>query len=181
MSLLSPKLSSSSYSTSSADNILKCESKNSSKSSSSSSSQPVTHSYNLRSRPTQISSSSSTRSTSSSISAVLRQYAQPHSSTSENHPSSLSDIPISLRPSSGIENSFAVHSFSRYTHLSGDQKSVSSLSAINLTELPYHTLEENSKPPTPDLYDSPLRLDNQIFIHPEQNLSYHILPVDRKK
>ena len=134
-SLLYPKLSSSLYSTSSVDDILTCESEKLSNIASNSSSQPVTHSYNLRSRPIQTSSPSSTRSTPSSISAILRQHAQPNSSTSENLPSSLSDIPISLRPSSGMESSFTVHSYPRSTPLIGDQESVFSLSTSNSNDL----------------------------------------------
>ena len=89
----------------------------------------------------QSSSSSPTRSIQNSISAVLCQHAQPKSSTSETSPSSVSDIPLSLGPSSGIQTSFTVHSYPRSTHLSGDDNSVSSLSAVNTVDLPYHMLE----------------------------------------
>ena len=176
-SLLNPKLSWNTYSTSSVENIPKYEPKNAT---STSRSQPVTHSYILRSSPIQTSSSSSTRSTIGSISALFCEHAKPHSSSSENLPSSLSGNPISLRPSSGIESSFTVHLYPISTHLVGDQESVSSLSAINPTHLPYRTLEENSRPPTPGPYRFPLRLDNQIIIHARQDLRYHILPVNRK-
>ena len=91
-SLPCPELSSSVYSTSSVDDIVICESENSSKNSSAFSSQPVTHSYNLRSRPNRTSPSSSTRSTSISNPALLLQHAQPHSNTSEKIPSFLSDV-----------------------------------------------------------------------------------------
>ena len=92
------------FSASSVDDFLSCESEVSSKKTLTSSSQRLTHSKNLRSRPTQPTSCFSTRSTLSSISAMLRQHAQPHLSTSQ-IPSllSLSDNPISLRPSSGFD------------------------------------------------------------------------------
>ena len=107
--LLYPNLSSRLSSTSSIDGNLNCESKNSSKITSKSSSQPVIHFYILRSRPIQTSSSSSTRSTSRSISTLMRQHTQPILSNFENFPSFHFDVPISLRPSSGIENSFTVY------------------------------------------------------------------------
>ena len=94
----------------------------------------------------------------------------------ENLHFSLSDIPISLRLSSGIEMSFPVHSYPRPTHLIEDQEPVSSLSAISHTDLPYHMLEENISPPTLNLYHYPLRLDNQIKNHPRQDMWYQILP-----
>ena len=150
-----------------------------SKKTSTSTSQPATFCYELRWRPIQTLSSSSTRSTSNSISALLRQHAQPNSSTSEKLPSSLSDLSIELRPSSGIETSFTVHSYPRSTHLTGDQESVSSLSSINPSDLPYHALEQTSRPPTPDLYIYPLRFYNQTFNHPRQHLKYHIFPENR--
>ena len=74
-SLLYPKLSSNFYSTSSVDDILNYEPLHFT---STSRSQPVTHSYNLRSRPIQTSSSSSTRLALSSISALFCQHVQPH-------------------------------------------------------------------------------------------------------
>ena len=127
----------------------------------------------------QISLSSRTRSTSSSISALLRQHAQANPSTFENLSSSLSDIPLSLRRSSGSETSFTVHSYPISNHVIGDQESVSFLGAIKTADLPYHKLEEISRPPTPDPYLCRLRHDNQICNHPQQDLRYHILPVDR--
>ena len=77
----------------------------------------------------------------------------------------LSDISLSLIPSSGLGTSFTFHPHLRSTQLIGDQKTVVSLSAINPTDLPYRTIEENARPPTLDLYDYPLRLDIQILNH----------------
>ena len=168
------------YSTSSINDLLNCKSKSSSYNTSTSSSHSVTHSYSLRSRAIQTSSSSSRRSASISISAILRQNAQPDSFSSESLPSSLSDFPVSLRPSFGIETSFTVHSYP-ISHLIRDQESKSSLSAVNPTDLPYRTLEENSRPPTPDLYHYPVRLDSQMINHPRQDLRYHILRSNRIK
>ena len=110
---------------------------------------------------------------------MLRQHAQPHSSTSEHLPSPLSDIHFSLRPSSGIEICFTINSYPRSTHLIGNPQSVSSLSAIDAAGLPYHTLEEKFRPPTHDPYPYPLRLDNQKLKHARQNLRHHIVPVNR--
>ena len=109
----------------------------------------------------------------------MRHHAQPNSSTSENLPSSFFDIPISLKPPSGIGTSFTVHSYPRSTHLVGDQESLSSLSATNTIDLPNHTHRKISRPPTPDLYHYPLRLDNQKSNHPGQDLRHHIFPVKR--
>ena len=64
-------------------------------------------------------------------------------------------------------------------HLFGEQESVSSLSAINPSDFPYHTLEGNSRDPTPDLHDYPLRFDIQIISHPGQDLRNHTFPVNR--
>ena len=90
-----------------------------------------------------------------------------------------SDIPVSVTHSSGFEIPLTVHSYPRSTSLPGDQEAVSFLSAITSAHLPYHTLEENSRPPTPDPYHQPLRLDKWKFIHPRHILSYFILPVNR--
>ena len=109
----------------------------------------------------------------------MPQHAQPNSSTAQNLPSFCSDIPISLTPSSGIETSFTVHSYPRSTHFFGDQESVSSSSATNPTDFPYHTLENNSRHPTPDLYHCALKSDNQSISQPKHYLRYHILPVNR--
>ena len=109
----------------------------------------------------------------------MRQHAQPNSSTSENLPSFLSDIPISPGLPSHTETSFTFHSYPRSTHLNRDHESFSSLSSINATDPPYHTLEENSRPPTLYLYHYPLRVDKQTFNHPRQIPRYHIFPVNR--
>ena len=53
------------------------------------------------------------------------------------------------------------------------------MSAFVTADFPYHTLQENSRPPTPDPCHYPLRLDNQLINHPRQDLRYHILPVNR--
>ena len=53
------------------------------------------------------------------------------------------------------------------------------MGALNLTDLPYHALEENSRPPTPDLYHHTLRLDDQMNFRPRQDLCYHNIPVNR--
>ena len=53
------------------------------------------------------------------------------------------------------------------------------MKAIDTADPPYHTLEENSRSPTPDPYYFLLRLDNQISNHLRQDLRYHILPVNR--
>ena len=163
--LLCPKPLSSLYSNLSVDDLMNCESIFSSNNASSSSSQPVTQFQKFRSKPRHTSSSCSTRLTSSSISALLRRHAQPNSSTSEDLPAFFCDSPISLKPYCGIETSFIVHSYSRCTQSIGDQESVSTLSAIDLTDLLYHTLKENSRPSTLDLYQYPLRLENQVFHH----------------
>ena len=65
----------------------------------------------------------------------MRQHAQPISSTSETLPSTLSDFPIALRPSAGIETSLTVNSHSRLTHLFLDHDSDSSRSAFNTADL----------------------------------------------
>ena len=101
------------------------------------------------------------------------------SSTSGNLPSSLSAIPISLRPSSGSEITYTVHSYPGSTHLNGDQEFVASPNAMNPSDLPYHTVEENSRPPSSDIYKWSLRLGIQLINHPRQDLSYHILPVTK--
>ena len=136
-----------------------CESKGSLINTIISSSQRVVLSHNLRSRLLQTSSSLRTRSTTNSISASLRQHAQPHSSTSETIPSFLSDIPLSLRLSFGTETSCTVHSHQRSTHMIGDKGSVSSLSAKSNADYLNYTLDKNSRPPTSDLCHYPLRLD----------------------
>ena len=132
----------------------------------------VAHSNNLRSRPIQTSSSSRRRSTSISISAVLSRNAQPNSSTSENLSSFLFHNPFSMK-SSGIETSCTVHSNSSSTHLIWDLEAVFSLSAINTADLPYHTLEEKSRSPTPELYFYPLSFDNQMIFSQTKSTPSH--------
>ena len=75
------------------------------------------------------------------MSAISCQQSQPNSSAFENFPSSPSDIPLSLKSSSGIGTSFIVHRHPRSTHLIEDQEQVSSLSASNTAEFSYHTLK----------------------------------------
>ena len=89
------------------------------------------------------------------------------------------DILNSLRHSSGIATSFTVQSNPRSTHLLEDQESASSLSVINHTDLSYHTLEEDCRPPTSDPRYYLLRLENQTNNHPRQDLRHHILPINR--
>ena len=124
-------------------------------------------------------SASRTRSTSNSISAIFLHEAQSQSSASENLPSSLYDIPQSLRPPSGIETSFTVHSYAKSTHFIGDRESVTSLSAINTAELPCHSEDGNSRPTTPYPKPSPVRIDNQIMNHARGDLIYQFLRVSR--
>ena len=109
-----------------------------------------------------------THSTSSFSLASLRQRTPPQLFTSDNITSCLSVIPVSLRFSSCIETSFAVHSYPWSTYLFGNHDSVSSLSAFNTAEHPYHSLDKNCKPPTPDPYQYPLRLDIQLIIIPDK-------------
>ena len=80
---------------------------------------------------------------------------------------------------SGSVNSFSVHSYQKSSQPIGYHESVSPLGNINIAELPYQNLDENSRPPTPHPYHNPLRLDNQIKNHPRQGLRDHILPVNR--
>ena len=56
---------------------------------------------------------------------------------------------------------------------------MSSLSAINTAELPYHSLYKNSRPPTPDPFFYPLVFENQILKHFRQDVGCHIHPVKR--
>ena len=85
----------------------------------------------------------------------------PNSSASQVLSSSLYEIPITLRPFSVIETSFIVPSYPRSTHPIQGQESVSSLSALNPPDLPYHGIEKNFRPPTPDINHYPLRPDYQ--------------------
>ena len=91
----------------------------------------------------------------------------------------LSDVPLPLRPSSGVETFFTVHSKLRTTHLDGNGETVSPQCAINTTELLYQLLDENPRPPQPDPYLYPQRIGNQITNHPRQDLRYHIRLVIR--
>ena len=124
-------------------------------------------------------SSSRTRSTSTSISTMLRPLSQTHSSTSEKLPPSLSDIPLSSRLSSEIETSFTVHSYARSTAVIGDQQTVSALGAFNNAELSCQALNDNLRPPTPDPYHYPLRFDIQNSYRCRDYLRDHIIPVNR--
>ena len=81
LSLLYPKVISIFLATSSVDVFQSCESEDSTNNVLRSSFQRVAHSYSLRWRPIQESSSSRIRLTSSSFSALLRQHLEPHSST----------------------------------------------------------------------------------------------------
>ena len=148
--LINSKFCSRYYTTSSVDDYLNWETKDSSNMTLTSSSHLVAEFYIVRSKPIQTSSSSCARWKPSSISVSLRQYTQPNSSTSGSPLSSPSDIPLSLRPPYGIETSITIHSDPRHTHPIGDQGSVFSLSAFNTADLLYHTLGEISRLPTPD-------------------------------
>ena len=82
--LINGTLSSRLISTTSADDLLNWESENSSGNTITPFSQRANHTYTLRSRPIQAPSSCRTKTTSSLISALLRQHAQPRLSDSEN-------------------------------------------------------------------------------------------------
>ena len=169
--LLYLKLSSSLFSTFSADGFL-----NSSFITSTFPPKKQPFSYYSRSRAIQTSSFSRTRSTSRSISALLRQHAQLYSSTSDSFlPLSVIFQP-SLRPSFGIELFFTVPSYKRSCYLLGDQESVSSLSSFIIAQLAYRSPDKTSCHPTLDPNQYPLRLDNKIH-YPRQSLRCHILPV----
>ena len=158
---LFPNSSSSPLSTSSVDGFLNCESEDCHLNNTLTSSfQRITHSFKLRSRPFQSSSSSRTRSTSSSNSAMLLHHAQYQIFASDSVPNSFPGFPLSLKYSSGTKTSFTVLSQPKSIHLSEDQESVSSLSAIKTAELPYHWLDKISIPPTLDPYFYPLLPDN---------------------
>ena len=114
----------------------------------------------------------------------MRQHAQPHSATYGkllllSLSLSLSDISLSLKPYSGNEASFTVHSYPKSTNLIRDQEWVSSLSVINTAELPYISPDENCTPPIPDQYHYSLRVHKQINNHTRQDLRYQTLPVSR--
>ena len=78
-----------------------------------------------------------------------------------------------------METPLIVHSYPKSAQLFVGEESVSFLGASSPTDLPYHTLEENSRLPLPDLCHGPLKLDNQVFHHPRQDLRYHILSTNR--
>ena len=137
-----------------------------------------THAFKIRSRSIQLWSSSRTRSTSSTVSALLRHNKKPHIYACENQVSSLFEILISLRPPSDFGTSFNVPSNTKFSHLVRDQHSLSSLSAIITFELPYQSPDENFGPLSSDLYDYQQRLVNQTFNHPTHYLRYRILPVN---
>ena len=143
-----------------------------------SSSQRVTQFYTLRSKPIQSSSSPCRRSTSNSTSPLLRYNAKSQPRAPANFPSPLLDIPLSLRPSFGFENSFAVHSCPKSTHLIKDQELLSTLSATNTSELPFYSIDKNSRHPTPNADHYPLILHNQIIKHLRKALRYNNRPVN---
>ena len=87
--------------------------------------------------------------------------------------------PLSFIPTSGFETSHTIHSYPRSIQVFGDIENTSSLSNPNISDLPFHTLDKNSRPPTPEHYNYPLFLDNQIVYHPRQDQRYRILPVNR--
>ena len=91
---------------------------------------------------------------------------------SGNRPSFLSDIALSIRPSFRDGTSLTIHSYPNPTHPIQDQESDPSRSFINTAALPYNSLDENYRPPTPtvDPYLYPLRLDNQRINHPTPQL-----------
>ena len=101
------------------------------------------------------------------------------SSVSENLPSLLCDNTQSIKPSSGIETSFAFHSYPNASLIVGYQELNLSLNAINNADIPHHSLDENSRPPTPNPYHYPLILDIAIINFPKQNQRCHVLPVNR--
>ena len=53
------------------------------------------------------------------------------------------------------------------------------MSANKIAELPYHSLDENYRTPSPDPYHHPLRLDNQTTNKSRQDLRHHIHRVRR--
>ena len=109
---------------------------------------------------------------------MVLQQAQARSTTDTETRSS-PQSPLSFIPTSGFETSHTVHSYPRSIQIIGDIETPSLLSNPNTADLPYHTLDENSRPPTPEHYNYPLLLDNQIIYHPRQDQRYRILPVNR--
>ena len=47
------------------------------------------------------------------------------------------------------------------------------------SEVPYHSLGKNTRPPTSDGFFYPLLLENQVIIQPRHNVRCHFLPVNR--
>ena len=81
----------------------------------------------------------------------------------------LFDPLVSVRPSIGLETSFTVHSYTKSTQFIEDQESASSVSAINTAELPYSSMDKNSRSPESDPDHCPLLiLDSQKTNHPSQ-------------
>ena len=79
----------------------------------------------------------------------------------------------------------ALKHVSLFTHIHnllflGDQESISSFSALNISELPNHSLDKKHRALTLDPLHYRLIPDNERFNLPRQNLRYHILPVNRK-
>ena len=91
------------------------------------------------------------RSISSSIFTIVRHHAKSQSSAPKISFSPC-DFLLSIRHFFGIETHFTVHSDRVFTQLIGDQGSVSSLSANNTAEPPYHSIDGHSRLPTTDPY-----------------------------
>ena len=133
----------------------------------------------MRTKPIQSSSSSLTSSASKPNSTSLHQNAESQSSVCENLLSYRSDFPDSLGPYCGTKTSYNDHPYPKLTHPIRHHESVSSLSPINVAELPYHSLDKISRPPTRDAFLYLLVLDAQILTHHWQHLSHSIFPVNR--
>ena len=141
------------------------------------------HNYNLRSQQQRNSQELQSLTSSSTNSRLLRQHAEPRldtSSPSSSQPTIPSSLSLPFQITSGIERasllsedpvtiSDSAANFSRVY-------SPSSIASNSSIQLPEYFLEDFSRPPTPNLHEYPIRLqEQQLTLNFEVEVTFNSL------
>ena len=142
------------------------------------------HSYNQRSQPRRNSQELQSLTSSSTNSRLVRQQAQPRLDTpslSSSHPTIPSSLSLPFQVTSGFETA---------SLLSEDPQTIadsaanfsqvyspSSIQSNSSIQLPEYYLEDNSRPPTPNPHEYPIRVNSRIIRSFNEDPRYTVLPI----
>ena len=141
------------------------------------------HNYNLRSQPRRLSQELSSLTSSSTLSRLVRQQAQPRSDTpslSSSHPTIPSSLSLPFQVTSGFESASLL---SENPHTISDSAanfslvySPSSILSDSSIQLPEYFLEDYSRPPTPNRHENPICVISTKIRSLNEDPRYTVLP-----